>query len=226
MDKLKRILKPSTLPAPRLTAQIHLQNDIVVVHPRSSSSVGPPALDDDSPAVQDDTLLSGHVTILAQPYLNLYSIRVGLVAVCRNKAVADPDTKETIIFERYKSFDLEEIEYTSLVSPSTPNHLISRKIDFDILVPASLPTYEHSPYGIVLAQVRLAVDFGYAVTPSGLISAETVEYVKANPPVAMKEEKESPPMVLGRPMILDRWQGGGKVVFPDREHLHPLRTCI
>jgi hypothetical protein len=139
------------------------------------------------------------------------------VVVCRSKAVADPDTKETIIFERYKSFDLEEIEYTSLISPSTPNHLISRKIDFDILVPASLPTYEHSPYGIVLAQVRLAVDFGYAVTPSGLISAETVEYVKANPPVAIKEEKESPPMVLGRPMILDRWQGGGKVVFPDRE---------
>lgn len=214
MDKLKRLLKPSSLPPPRLTAQIHLQNDIVIVHPQPASG---PSFDDETLSVQDETLLSGHVNIVAQPYLNLYTIRVGLVVVYRSKAAEDSDTQETILFERYKSFDLEEIQYTSVVPPSTPNHLISRRIDFDILVPASLPTYEHSKYGIVLAQVRLDVDFGYAVTPAGLMSAETLDYIRANPPVQMKDEGESPPMVLGRPMILDRWQGGGKVVFPDRK---------
>ncbi|GHJ89169.1 hypothetical protein NliqN6_5571 [Naganishia liquefaciens] len=217
MDKLKRILKPSSLPPPRLTAQIHVQNDIVIVRPRATSG---PSLDDDALHIQDETLLSGHVNIIAQPYLNLHSIRVGLVVLSRTKADTDSKTRETIIFERYKSFDLEEIQYTSIVQPSTTKHLINRRIEFDILVPASLPTYEHSKYGIVLAQVRLDVDFGYATTPAGLISTETLDYIRSNPPVQMKDEPESPPMVLGRPMILDLWQGGGKVVFPDQ-----LCTC-
>jgi hypothetical protein len=63
-------------------------------------------------------------------------------------------------------------------------------IEFDILVPASLPTYEHSKYGIVLAQIRLDVDFGYATTPAGLISTETLDYIRSNPPVQMKDEPE------------------------------------
>ena len=220
MDKLKRILKPSSLPPPRLTAQIHVQNDIVIVHPRATSGR---SFDEDILHIQDETLLSGHVNIIAQPYLNLYTIRVGLVVLSRTKAGADAKTQETIIFERYKSFDLEEIQYTAIVQPSTTKHLINRRIDFDILVPASLPTYEHSKYGIVLAQVRLDVDFGYATTPAGVISAETLEYIRSNPPVQMKDDAGGPPMVLGRPMILDLWQGGGQVVFPDRKFMSTYR---
>jgi hypothetical protein len=212
MDKIKRLLSSNQLPTPRLTAHIYIPNDVVVVHPRSTKG---PA--DDTTFTQEDTLLSGHAVIIAQPYLTLYTIRVGLVAVFRYQLPESPKIHETVIFERYKSFDTEEIQYTSLPRQSNQNHLINRKVDFDVLVPASLSTYEHSPYGIILAQVRLEIDFGYAGASTGFMSKEALDYIRANPPRPIEEEEEKAPTVLGRPMILDLWQGDGKVTFPDRE---------
>lgn len=222
MNKIKRLLSSNQLPPPRLTAQLHLPNDVVVVHPRSTNG---PANPDDAAFSQDDTLLSGHAVIIAQPYLTLYTIRVGLVVVFRYQLPEDTQTHETVIFERYKSFDQEEIQYTSVSRQSAQKHLIHRKVDFDILVPASLPTYEHSPYGIILAQVRLEIDFGYAGTSGGLLSKEALDYIRANPPVQLQDEEEKAPTVLGRAMIPDLWQGNGKVTFPDRKSSWILRKC-
>ncbi|KAJ9095216.1 hypothetical protein QFC20_006693 [Naganishia adeliensis] len=223
MNKIKRLLSSNQLPPPRLTAQLHLPNDVVVVHPRSTNG---PANPDDAAFSQDDTLLSGHAVIIAQPYLTLYTIRVGLVVVFRYQLPEDTQTHETVIFERYKSFDQEEIQYTSVSRQSAQKHLIHRKVDFDILVPASLPTYEHSPYGIILAQVRLEIDFGYAGTSGGLLSKEALDYIRANPPVQLQDEEEKAPTVLGRAMILDLWQGNGKVTFPDRKSSWMLRNRV
>lgn len=223
MNKIKRLLSSNQLPTPRLSAKIHILNDVVVVHPRPTQV---PINPDDATFTQEDTLLSGHAIIIAQPYLTLYTIRVGLVVVFRFQLPEDTKTHETILFERYKSFDQEEIQYTSISRQSAPNHLIHRKVDFDILVPASLSTYEHSPYGIILAQVRLEIDFGYAGASTGLMGKEALDYIRANPPVPDQQEIETAPTVLGRPMILDLWQGDGKVTFPDRKSFSMLRDSL
>ncbi|KAJ9092941.1 hypothetical protein QFC19_008539 [Naganishia cerealis] len=211
MNKLKRYFGRDRLPLPRLNTRIRLQNDLVVVHPRSTPLPMDPVDESTSGTelgVPDDTLLFGHATITAEPYINIYSVRVGLVVVYRYKLSADDKPCESIIFEQYKSFSQDEIQLTVKES----SRLIHRRVNFDILVPASLPTYEHSVHGIILPQVRVMVEFGY-----NSLSRETIDLIAANPPLAM-DEKEEPSLILGRTMITDRWQGGGTVYVPKRSY--------
>jgi hypothetical protein len=207
MNKFKRYFGKDRVPLPRPTTRIRLQNDLVVVHPRSTE-LPLDSLDDPSSNVElcvpDDTLLFGHATITAEPYIIIHSVRVGLVVVYRYKQPTDDKLCESIIFEQYKLFSPDEIQLTT----KETSRLVHRRVNFDILVPASLPTYEHSTHGIILPQVRVTVDYGY-----GPLSKETIESITANPPTAM-DDKEEPSLILGRKMITDRWQGGGTVYVP------------
>lgn len=210
MKKFKRYFHKDRLPQPRLTTRIRLQNDLVVVHPRTAPLPSDSA-DESSVSglgVPDDTLLFGHANIIAEPYITIHSVRVGLVVVYRYKPSADDKPRETIIFEQYKSFSPDEISITVKDS----SRLIHRRVNFDILVPASLPTYEHSAHGILLPQVRVDVEFGYSS-----LSKEAIDSIVANPPAAI-EEKEEAAFILGRRMITDRWQGGGTVYVPPSQY--------
>jgi hypothetical protein len=208
INKLKRYFAKDRLPPPRLTTRIRLQNDLVVVHPRTEAIPLDP-IDESSETglgVPDDTLLFGHASIAADPYITIHSVRVGLVVVYRYKlASTDEKPRETVIFEQYKSFSSEEI----LVTPKDSSNLVHRRINFDILVPASLPTYEHSAHGIILPQVRVTVEYGY-----DSMSREVMDTIAASPPAAAVEQSEEGSLILGRRIITDRWQGGGTVYVP------------
>lgn len=216
LHKLRRYFTKDP-PPPRLTTRIRLQNDLVVVHPRPA----PDPHDDTTSAaglgagVPDDTLLFGHASIAADPAINILAVRVGLVVVYRYKlAPTDEKARECIIFEQNRSFERDEIVVTSTSTtkdaPSAP--LIHRRVNFDILVPASLPTYEHSAHGIILPQVRVTVEYAYS--PS---SRDAIEEASPGTAVAAAEETEEGSLILGRRMITDRWQGGGTVYVPRSE---------
>ncbi|KAJ9116306.1 hypothetical protein QFC22_004746 [Naganishia vaughanmartiniae] len=211
MNKFKRYFGKDRLPLPRPSTRIRLQNDLVVVHPRSTP-LPLDSLDDPSSNVElsepDDTLLFGHATITAEPYIDIHSVRVGLVVVYRYKQPTDERLCESIIFEQYKSFSPDEIQLTT----NETSRQIHRRVNFDILVPASLPTYEHSAHGIILPQVRVMVEYGYSP-----LSKDTIESITANPPSAI-EEKEETSVILGRKMITDIWQGGGTVYVPKKSY--------
>lgn len=212
MNKIKRYFGKDRVPLPRPSTRIRLQNDLVVVHPRSTP-LPLDSLDDPSSGVElvvpDDTLLFGHATITAEPYIIIHSVRVGLVVVYRYKQPTDDKLCEAIIFEQYKLFSPDEIQITT----KETSRLVHRRVNFDILVPASLPTYEHSTHGIILPQVRVMVEYGYSP-----LSKETIESITANPPSAA-DDKEEPSLILGRKMITDRWQGGGTVYVPKSQSL-------
>lgn len=211
LNKLKRYFAKDRLPPPRLTTRIRLQNDLVVVHPRTEPIPLDP-IDESSVTglgVPDDTLLFGHASIAADPYITIHSVRVGLVVVYRYKlSPNDEKPRETIIFEQYKSFSQDEI----LVTVKDSNQLIHRRVNFDILVPASLPTYEHSAHGIILPQVRVTIEYGYSS-----LSREAMDSIAATSPGAALEQNEEGSLILGRRMITDRWQGGGTVYVPRSE---------
>jgi hypothetical protein len=213
MNKLKRYFNKDRLPPPRLTTRIRLQNDLVVVHPRTAplpTDVAPDESAVGGLGVPDDTLLFGHANIVAEPYITIHSVRVGLVVVYRYQPSPEDKPREAIIFEQYKAFTPDEI----LVTVKDSSRLIHRRVNFDILVPASLPTYEHSAHGILLPQVRVKVDFGY-----GSLSPDAVDSIlAANPGGLGVEEKEEPSFILGRRMITNRWQGGGTVYVPPSKY--------
>lgn len=221
MNKLKRYFNKDRLPPPRLTTRIRLQNDLVVVHPRTAPLATDVAPDESAvvgSGVPDDTLLFGHAEIIAEPYITIHSVHVGLVVVYRYQPSPETKPREMIIFEQYKAFTSDEI----LIEVKDASRQIHRRVNFDILVPASLPTYEHSAHGILLPQVRVKVEFGY-----GSLSRDAVDTILAvTPGMGGSEEKEDPTVILGRRMITDRWQGGGTVYVPPSKSVDHILTSV
>lgn len=186
---------------PTLTTEIHLQNDLVVVHPTPSltgeteTTLAVPQL-----TVDNETLLSGCVIVVSESDVLLWNITIALVIYCKYRRPGEDVWQQGIIYEQGRVFN--HLDREARVSTSADRRHIHRQIDFALMVPSSIPTHEYLPHAIILPQIRVSVEYSRNTWSDAALRA-----LPSTPPVYVDEHPEGR-TVAGRQMRTSSYSGG------------------
>lgn len=184
-----------------LTTEIHLQNDLVVVHPRAASTANDVVFSD-----HDDTLLSGSVIIVSESNILIWNIRIALVVLCKYRRPDEETWQEGIIYEQSRVFN--HLDREAIISTSADRQYIHRHIDFALMVPGSIATHEYLRHGMILPQIRVSVEFSQNTWSTTALAA-----LPTLPPVYVNERDGATP-IAGRQMRTESYSGGAVKVPP------------
>ncbi|KAJ9114732.1 hypothetical protein QFC22_005608, partial [Naganishia vaughanmartiniae] len=172
---------------PAITTEIHLQNNLVVVHPTP-----PPSTDQPPQQVDNETLLSGCVVIVSDSDVLLWNIRISLVIHCKYRRPGEQVWQEGIIYEQGRIFN--HLDHEARISTSIDRRSIHRQIDFALMVPSNIPTHEYLQHAMILPQIRLSVEYSKNTWSDAALRA-----LPSTPPVYVDEHSEGR-TVAGRQM--------------------------
>lgn len=172
--------KASDRPQPRIKSEINLQTEFVMINPPESSDQDAD-IDYDVPK---GCVLTGHLQVSAEPYLNVRAVEIRLEALYRY--LHEPKVwKQGVIFNLHRSFNPEEV-VTTLSEDGT---LLHHKLYFAITIPSSMPTFEQTRTAGMTHQVIASTEFGVNSTSPGFLkgirrnsSVEQLERLQSNPP--------------------------------------------
>jgi hypothetical protein len=208
MKRLKRYLSPERRPARPLHIDVKLHNGIIIVYPEDElDDPGQPP--DYQTGAVDGCVVSGQVVISHEPLLQLNKVRVGVVVIGNynlpeGSAAAQSRHQEGIIFEKYQTY----LESDMKIGPSANACHIKSTIDFHMVLPSSVPTWESLPDTQILAQIRILAEYGYktlSLTPITSIDRRN------------RLGQPSQPASNVPDMIMKKWSGVGNVEHPSCE---------
>ncbi|KAI5451737.1 hypothetical protein NCC49_001384 [Naganishia albida] len=135
-------------PAP-MEADIKLQNHGIVVHPG-----------DAEPGSEENTVISGHFLLKSDSSINICGTRISFIVLYKYKRLGKETWEEAILHEQSQTFicgdnkrDLIHVEYEE------DKDIIRRRINFSIVVPKDIATYEYLPAGgIIQPHMRVSVE--------------------------------------------------------------------
>lgn len=188
---------------PALTTEIHLQNDLVVVHPPAAST---PI---DRTEAHDDTILSGSVVIVSESNVLIWNIRIALVVYCKYRRSDEEAWQDGIIFEQSRVFN--HLDREAVLSTSADRRYLHRHIDFAMMVPANIATHEYLRHGMILPQIRLSVEFSENTWSTTALAA-----LPTLPPLYV-DGKDGTETIAGRRMRTESYSGGSVKVPPPGE---------
>jgi hypothetical protein len=192
---------------PALTTEIHLQNDLVVVHPPHLPRDAIPL--DGAAIVPNDTLLSGSVAISSESNVLIWNIRIALVVTCKFRRSEEEPWQQGIIYEQSRIFN--HLDREAVISTSAERRQIHRHVDFALMVPSTIATHEYLPNGIIVPQIRVSVEFS-----ENTWSAKSLAQLPILPPVYV-DEGDGTTTVAGRQMRTQSYSGGSVKVPPPGE---------
>jgi hypothetical protein len=180
---------------PALSTEIHLQNDLVVVHPSAPSTSEDPTVTNN-----DETILSGSVSIVSESNVLIWNIRIALVVVCKYRRPGEETWNQVIIYEQSRVFN--HLDREARLSTSSDRRKIHRHIDFALMVPGNIATHEYLRHGMIVPQVRVSVEFSENTwSPAALAALPTL------PPVYL-DEPGGLTTIAGRHMRTESYSGG------------------
>jgi hypothetical protein len=200
----RREASPST---PLVTTSVTLQNDLWVIHPPADRDAEPSA------SLGDDTMLSGVADFVTDANVILWNVRVALVMEYSCRV---PDTnrwKQTIIYEQGQTFE-PQVDAVQVFASEGGKH-ITRRIEFGILLPRNLATYDHLPHAKIIPQVRVTVEFSKNTWSSAALAK-----LPRSPPVYVDGEEGK--LIAGRRFNSESWRGGSVLI--GREGRFPARN--
>lgn len=192
---------------PALTTEIHLQNDLVVVHPPRLPGDSIP--NDGGVVTPNDTILSGSVEISSDSNVLIWNIRIALVVTCQFRRSEDQPWHQGVIYEQSRVFN--HLDREARISTSADRRRIHRQIDFALMVPSSIATHEYLPNGIIVPQIRVSVEFS-----ENTWSAKALAELPTLPPVYVNK-RDGTTTVAGRHMRTESYSGGSVKVPPPSE---------
>ena len=218
MKRLKRYLSPERRPARVLHIDVKLHNGVIITYPKDDLD-DPDQPPDYQTGAIDGCVVSGQVSISHEPLLQVNNVRIGVVVIGNYDLPEDSPAvlsrhQEGIIFEKYQTF----LESDMKVGLSANARHIKSTIDFDIVLPSSVPTWESLAETEILAQIRVLAEYGYntlSLTPITSID-------RGN-----RIDQPSQPASNVPEMIMKKWSGVGNVEHPscECEVLYEIRLC-
>lgn len=191
-------------PAP-MEADIKLQNHGIVVHPG-----------DAEPGSEENTVISGHFLLKSDSSINICGTRISFIVLYKYKRLGKETWEEAILHEQSQTFicgdnkrDLIHVEYEE------DKDIIRRRINFSIVVPKDIATYEYLPAGgIIQPHMRVSVELNNVDwDPESKQSAEADDIAYTLP--ELRALPQAPPgytddgtVVLQNHLLTERWTGG------------------
>lgn len=182
--------------APKRTpmkADIRLQNDGIVVHPGDSES-----------GSEDTTMVSGWFKLESDSSINVCGTRVAFVVQYRYKRPGKDIWEEGILYEHGETFICGDNRDAIHVQYSECGGLIQRQINFAILVPKDIATYEYLPAGgIVQPMLRVSVELDNVDWDPNELRALPLappEYVDDGTVISQNHK-----------LVTERWSGGSVI---------------
>jgi len=208
MKRLKRYLSPERRPARPLHIDVKLHNGIIIVYPKEDLEDVDQPPDYQTGAI-DGCVVSGQVSISHEPLLQVNNVRIGVVVIGNydlpeDSAAASARHQEGIIFETYQTFLESDME----VGLSANARHIKSTINFDMVLPSGVPTWESLPGTEILAQIRVLAEYGYNTLSLTLITSID----RGN---RLDQTPQAPSNVPD--MIMKKWSGVGNVEHPSCE---------
>ena len=201
----------SALPA--LSTEIHLQNDLIVVHPKAASTS-----EETIAEGRDETILSGSVSIVSESNVLIWNIRIALVVVCTFRRPSEESWGQGVIYEQSRVFN--HLDREARISTSSDRRNIHRHIDFALMVPGNIATHEYLKHGMIVPQVRVSVEFSENNwSPVALAALPTL------PPVYLSEPGGIT-TIAGRHMRTESYTGSAIRAPPPGESALPLLSQI
>ncbi|KAJ9095705.1 hypothetical protein QFC21_005577 [Naganishia friedmannii] len=200
---------------PALTTEIHLQNDLVVVHPT------PPSTEEDASLavpqqIDNETLLSGCVVVVSDSDILLWNIRIALVIFCKYRRPGEDVWQQGIIYEQGRVFT--HLDSEARISTSSDRRTIHRQIDFAMMVPSNIPTHEYVQHAIILSQIRVSVEYSRNTRSDAALRA-----LPSTPPVYVDEHPGR--TVAGRQMRTQSHTGADVKWPPAANRIRPHLTA-
>lgn len=201
--------KDSTPSQPLLTTTIRLQNDLWVIHPPPEDALTSNTLGDDT------IMLSGVASFVSDAHVQIWTVRVALVLQYSYRCSKTQEWKQGIIYEQGQTFDeccaeQDGSPQVLQVFLDKRDKSIKRRIEFGILLPRSLATYEHLPHAKMIPQVRVSVEFSKLTWTAAELAA-----LPPSPPVYV--DKEETNMIAGRRFVSESWRGGSVLIEREGE---------
>jgi hypothetical protein len=176
-----------------LKADIQLQNDGIVVHPGDSDS-----------GAEDTTTISGVFNLVSDASVNVCGTRIAFVVQYRYKRPGKDTWEEGILHEHGETFICGDNRDAIHVQYSESGGLIQRQINFAILVPKDIATYEHLPVGgTVQPQIRVSVELDNVDWQPDELRA-----LPAAPPVYVEDGTV---VSHHHKIVTERWSGGSVI---------------
>ncbi|KAJ9104963.1 hypothetical protein QFC19_003760 [Naganishia cerealis] len=200
----KQLFRKEAAPArPLLTTSIRLQNDLWVVNPPAEPDAPT------STILGDDTImLSGVTEFVSDADVCVWNVRVALVLQYSYRDSKTQRWEQGIIYEQGQTF--EHTHDALQVFLDEDDKLIKRQIDFGILLPRSLATYEHLPHAKMIPQIRVSIEFSKTTWSPAALAA-----LPPSPPMYIDKEETS--MIAGRRFISESWRGGSVLIAREGE---------
>jgi hypothetical protein len=133
-----------------LKAEITLVNHAygIVVHPG-----------DNEPGSEDTTTLSGSFFLKSDSTFNVCGTRVSFIVPYRFKRPKKDTWEEVILYEQSELFICGDKRDAIIVEYDEHEDLITRRINFGIVVPKDIATYEYLPAGgFIQPHIRVSVE--------------------------------------------------------------------
>ena len=136
METIKRLLAPKA----SLQIQVSLNSDLVLVHPdQDGEEVG-------------TTMLSGDVLITSSKLVRIATVRVGVI-VTAHYIHPKLGTQHGTLYEQYQSYLGEDAIIQAV------NEKVQHRIQLNLPVESSAPTFENGSRGDVRAQLKVIVEY-------------------------------------------------------------------
>lgn len=185
---------------PVLTTSVKLQNDLWVIHPPVDSNI------DSTTNVGEDTMVRGWASFVSEPNALLWNVRIALVSQYSYRLPGSNSWEHTIIYEQGQLFKHDDPGDPVQVFSIDDGKQIKRQIEFGILLPRNLATYEHLPHAKIIPQIRVTAEIS-----KNTWSAAALAALPPSPPLYVDSDRT----IAGRKFVSESWRGGSVLI--DRE---------
>lgn len=194
--------REATPAKPVLTTSVALQNDLWVIHPPADGDAALPT------SMGEDTMVRGVASFVSEPNALLWDVRIALVVQYSYRLPGTSRWEQAIVYEQGQTFKHDDPEDPVQVFSMNDGKEIKRQIEFGMLLPRSLATYEHLPNAKIIPQIRVTAEFS-----KNTWSAAALAALPRSPPVYVDSEESKE--IAGRRFISESWRGGSVLI--DRE---------
>jgi hypothetical protein len=177
-----------------MEADIGLQNHGIVVHPG-----------DAEPGSEDNTVITGNFLLKSDSSINICGTRFSFIVLYKYKRLGKDTWEEAILHEQSQTYICGDKRDTIHIHKEyeQDKDTIRRRINFSIVVPKDIPTYEYlAAGGIIQPHMRVSVELN------------NVDW----DPQELRSLPQAPPgytddgtVVLQNHLLTERWTGGSVI---------------
>lgn len=187
---------------PVLTTSVKLQNDLWVIHPPADDNADLSLTTN----VGEDTMVRGWASFVSEPNALLWNVRIDLVLQYSYRLPGSNRWEQSIVYEQGQSFKHDDPGDPVQVFSVDEGKHIKREVEFGMLLPRNLATYEHLPHAKIIPQIRVTAEFS-----KNTWSAAALAALPPSPPLYVDSDRT----IAGRKFISESWRGGSVLI--DRE---------